>query len=203
MVEHNLYLGRGENRVPVRNTGTQVRIEKIVREPGQTVEISRSGSTGSFGGRVGTRGETGRGSQFVNRRVVATGGGMAGGEFTQMGHVAGRGGGVKRIIDTNVKRIPGGEASFDATGGISLASLGLGGAEGKNIIRQSIRMEAAGPGTYVSEGTDYFVPQSFSSYHKQQLLPNIRCHQCSLVPSLLIYITIDDPNCVINISIVI
>lgn len=77
---------------------------------------------------------------------------MAGGDFTQMGKVVGSGGGIKRVIDTNVKRMPAGAVEFNADGGVSLASLGLGGAEGANIIRQSVRVEPVGNGQFTSGG---------------------------------------------------
>jgi len=77
--------------------------------------------------------------------------GLAGGDFTQMGHVAGTGGGVRRVIDTNVKRMPAGDVAFNPDGGVSLASLGLGGAEGANIIRHSVRVEPASSGQFMGE----------------------------------------------------
>lgn len=77
-----------------------------------------------------------------------------GGDFTHMGKVVGSGGGVKRVIDTNIKRMPAGAVEFNADGGVSLASLGLGGAEGANIIRHTVRVEPVG-GEFSLAGTVY------------------------------------------------
>jgi hypothetical protein len=86
-------------------------------------------------------------------QIITDATGMAGGDFTQMGKVVGSGGGVKRVIDTNIKRMPAGEVQFNADGGVSLESLGLGGAEGANIIRQTVRVEPVGNGQFVGAGT--------------------------------------------------
>lgn len=77
---------------------------------------------------------------------------MSGGDFTQMGKAVGSGGGVQRIIDTNIKRVPANAVHFNPEGGVSLASLGLTGPEAENIIRQSIRLQPVGEGQYVDAG---------------------------------------------------
>ncbi|KAH3753960.1 hypothetical protein DPMN_188615 [Dreissena polymorpha] len=74
---------------------------------------------------------------------------MSGGDFTQMGKVVGSGGGIRRVIDTNMKRLPAGDVSFNADGGVNLASLGIDGKDAANIIRKSVRIESAGDGQIV------------------------------------------------------
>ena len=78
---------------------------------------------------------------------------MTGGDFTQMGKVFGQGGGIQRVVDTNVKRMPaGGAATFNPEGGVSLQSLGIGGPDAASIIRQSIRLQPTSDGQYVDTG---------------------------------------------------
>ncbi|WAR10986.1 USP26-like protein [Mya arenaria] len=100
--------------------------------------VMNRGRSGGFGGRASMQG-TG---------ILTDVSGMSGGDFTQMGKVVGSGGGVRRIIDTNVKRLPAGDVNFNPDGGVSLASLGLGGTEGKNIIRHSVRVQPAETGQF-------------------------------------------------------
>ncbi|XP_053385713.1 uncharacterized PE-PGRS family protein PE_PGRS46-like [Mercenaria mercenaria] len=171
-------IGKGEKTVRVTNTQPQIRIKEIVQEVNpmmfeatggfasggasgsgtsswQTSGSSQSG--GTFGAASGSASgaSSGGSGQFVGRQIITDATGMAGGDFTQMGKVVGSGGGVKRVIDTNVKRMPAGEVQFNAEGGVSLASLGLGGAEGANIIRQTMRIEPAGNGQFTGEGGQF------------------------------------------------
>ena len=144
----------------------------------KTVQVQGGGTGGAagFGGSVGggTMGASGRwslsgegagaggisggGSGFAGRtvQVLPSGSGMAGGDFTQMGKVFGTGGGIKRVIDTNMKRVPAGAVQFETGGGVSLDSLGLGGAEGSNIIRRTIQIDGGGAGTAGSVGGEIF-----------------------------------------------
>ena len=93
-------------------------------------------------------------NQFISRETVSQGGsGSSGGGFNQFGSVAGSRGGVKRIVDTHMKKIPGGAVTFNADGGVNLASLGLGGADGANIIRQTMRMDPSGSGQFINANT--------------------------------------------------
>lgn len=77
---------------------------------------------------------------------------MAGGDFTQMGKAFGTGGGVQRIIDTNIKRVPADAVQVNTEGGVSLASLGITGPDAENIIRQSIRLQPAADGQFIDTG---------------------------------------------------
>ena len=116
--------------------------------------MASGGGDGMFASGSGTSGRSSSSSQFVSRQTVTGGGsGMAGGEFTQLGKVVGSGGGVKRIVDTHVKRIPGGAVKLTSEGGVDLASLGLGGAEGANIIRQTVRVDPGSSGRFIDANT--------------------------------------------------
>ena len=201
----------GIRRVPVINTGPQLRIKEIVQEVspvsfssetqglggGNIVETQRrvqsrlvpgkttgtfsktvqlqgggGGGTASFGSTAdgaagrwslsgegartrfgGTSGATGTGRSV---EILPSGSGMAGGDFTQMGKVFGTGGGVKRVIDTNMKRIPAGAVQIEAGGGVDLASLGLGGAEGSNIIRRTVQLSGGEGGGAAASGGAMF-----------------------------------------------
>ena len=103
--------------------------------------LSGQGTGVRFGGGsgVGREGVAGR-----TVEILPADSGMAGGDFTQMGKVFGTGGGIKRVIDTNMRRVPAGAVQMETQGGVDLASLGLGGAEGSNIIRRTVQL--SGPG---------------------------------------------------------
>ena len=128
---------------PGQTTGTFTK--RVQVQGGGTGDIGSLANLGlSAGGASGTWSLDGQGSRVriggVNSGGASSGSGMAGGDFTQMGKVFGSGGGVKRVIDTNMKRIPAGAVQMEAEGGVNLASLGLGGAEGSNIIRRTVQI---------------------------------------------------------------
>ena len=104
--------------------------------------LSGEGSGARFGSGSGMSGRAGGVTGVAGRTVeiLPSGTGLAGGDFTQMGKVFGTGGGVKRVIDTNMKRVPAGAVQMETEGGVNLASLGLGGAEGSNIIRRTVQL---------------------------------------------------------------
>ena len=102
--------------------------------------ISGAAGGGSAGAQASWSTSGGASGGFMSGGAASAGSGMAGGDFTQMGRVAGDGGGVRRIVDTNMKKIPADAVQFNADGGVNLASLGLGGAQGANIVRQTFRM---------------------------------------------------------------
>ena len=158
--------------VPGQTTGTFSKTVQL--QGGSGGGGAASGFSGSAGGAAGRWALTGEGSntQFGGLSGISgaggvgtasSGSGMAGGDFTQMGKVFGTGGGIKRVIDTNMKRIPAGMVQLEASGGVDLASLGLGGAEGSNIIRRTVQLSggegggaaAAGGNTFSSQGGNF------------------------------------------------
>ena len=135
---------------PGQTTGTFTK--RVQVQGGGTGDIGGLANVGTnVGGASGTWSLDGLGSGMRIRGASGQSGGgssssgMAGGDFTQMGKVFGSGGGVKRVIDTNMKRVPAGAIQMETEGGVNLASLGLGGAEGSNIIRRTVQL--TDPGT--------------------------------------------------------